>query len=79
MSNESRSRPTPRNQRSRDAIARIGAQFEGIRRAHCLATDGTIRDSAYFSIVAKEWPAVKAALVTKLRPVQERSSIERST
>ena len=55
-----------RNQRSRDAITRIGARFEGIRRAHCLATDGTIRDSAYFSIVASEWPGVRAGLVSKL-------------
>ena len=45
----------------RDAIARIGAQFEGVRRAHSIASDGTIRDSAYFSIVASEWPAVKDA------------------
>jgi RimJ/RimL family protein N-acetyltransferase len=55
-----------RNQRSRDAIARIGARFEGIRRAHSVASDGTIRDSAYFSIVASEWPAVKDALVKKV-------------
>ena len=41
-----------RNQRSRRRIARIGAQFEGIRRAHSIASDGTVRDSAYFSIVA---------------------------
>ena len=53
-----------RNERSRRAIARLGAQFEGIRRAHCLATDGTIRDSAYFSIVASEWPAVQARLAS---------------
>jgi RimJ/RimL family protein N-acetyltransferase len=55
-----------RNQRSRDAIARLGAQFEGIRRAHSVATDGTVRDSAYFSVVASEWPAVKAALVNRV-------------
>lgn len=55
-----------RNQRSRDAIARIGAQFEGVRRAHSVASDGSLRNSAYFSIVASEWPAVKDALVTKL-------------
>jgi len=55
-----------RNQRSRDAIARIGARFEGIRRAHCVASDGTIRDSAYFSIVASEWPAVKDALLKRV-------------
>jgi RimJ/RimL family protein N-acetyltransferase len=56
-----------RNQRSRDAIARIGAQFEGVRRAHSIASDGTIRDSAYFSVVAGEWPTVKRALVRRCR------------
>ena len=55
-----------RNQRSRDAIVRIGARFEGVRRAHSVASDGTIRDSAYFSIVAGEWPAAKAALVHRV-------------
>ena len=51
-----------RNERSRRAIERIGASFEGIRRAHIVATDGTIRDSAYFSIIASEWTAVKQHL-----------------
>jgi len=51
-----------RNERSRRAIERIGATFEGVRRAHVVATDGTIRDSAYYSIIASEWPAVKARL-----------------
>jgi RimJ/RimL family protein N-acetyltransferase len=55
-----------RNQRSRDAIARIGATFEGIRRAHVPATDGTIRDSAYFSIIRGEWPEIQQALRTRL-------------
>jgi RimJ/RimL family protein N-acetyltransferase len=51
-----------RNQRSRAAIERIGGQFEGILRAHRLATDHSPRDSARYSIVAEEWPAVKARL-----------------
>ncbi|MCU1344528.1 MAG: N-acetyltransferase [Acidimicrobiia bacterium] len=55
-----------RNHRSRQAIERLGAQFEGIRRAHVLATDGTIRDSAYYSIVAAEWPAVRRGLCDRL-------------
>ena len=53
-----------RNVRSRRAIERIGATFEGIRRAHVVAFDGTIRDSAYFSIIASEWPEVKRHLST---------------
>ena len=51
-----------RNERSRRAIERIGATFEGIRRAHVVATDGTIRDSAYYSIIASEWPTVRQQL-----------------
>jgi RimJ/RimL family protein N-acetyltransferase len=55
-----------RNARSRAAIERIGAQFEGIRRVHVPATDGTIRSSAYFSVIAAEWPAVRARLEQRL-------------
>jgi RimJ/RimL family protein N-acetyltransferase len=56
-----------RNQRSRAAIERIGAKFEGILRAHRIGTDLTIRDSARFSIVAADWPATKRALAARLR------------
>ena len=55
-----------RNTRSRAAIERIGAQFEGIRRAHVVATDGTPRDSAYYSLTAAEWPAARDALDKRL-------------
>jgi N-acetyltransferase len=48
-----------RNQRSRQAMERIGAHFEGILRAHRLGADLTPRDSARFSITAAEWPAVR--------------------
>ncbi len=51
-----------RNQRSRAAIERIGGKFEGILRAHRMATDFIARDSARFSIVAAEWPEVKQRL-----------------
>jgi N-acetyltransferase len=51
-----------RNQRSRDAIQRIGGKFEGILRAHRLAVDLNPRDSARFSITAPEWPAVRQHL-----------------
>jgi RimJ/RimL family protein N-acetyltransferase len=51
-----------RNQRSRAALERIGAKFEGILRAHRMAADFIARDSARFSIVAKEWPDVKEKL-----------------
>ena len=55
-----------RNERSRTAIERLGARLEGIRRAHTTASDGTIRDSAYYSIVAAEWPAVRNGLLRRL-------------
>jgi RimJ/RimL family protein N-acetyltransferase len=51
-----------RNQRSRDAIERIGGKFEGILRSHRMASDFIARDSARFSIVAAEWPEVKQRL-----------------
>ncbi|HXW74176.1 MAG TPA: GNAT family protein [Steroidobacteraceae bacterium] len=51
-----------RNERSRAALARIGASFEGVLRAHRLAADLIPRDSARYSIVSDEWPAVKRQL-----------------
>ena len=54
------------NQRSRDAIARLGANFEGILRHHMRRPDGSWRDSAYYSILRAEWPYVKNTLVAKL-------------
>jgi N-acetyltransferase len=51
-----------RNQRSRDAMQRIGARFEGILRAHRLGADGKPRDSVRFSITAAEWPSVRLRL-----------------
>ena len=55
-----------RNDRSRAAIERLGAQFEGILRAHRLAADFTPRDSARYSILAAEWPTVKLRLTERL-------------
>jgi N-acetyltransferase len=55
-----------RNTRSRRAIERIGGRFEGIRRAHARAVDGSVRDTAYYSIVAAEWPAVSATLQARV-------------
>ena len=55
-----------RNERSRTALAGIGATFEGVFRSHMVMPDGSIRDSAYFSVIAAEWPAVKASLEVSL-------------
>ena len=51
-----------RNNRSRRAIERIGARFEGVRRVDMVGCDGAPRDSAYYSIVASEWPEIKSRL-----------------
>jgi RimJ/RimL family protein N-acetyltransferase len=50
------------NKRSREAIARIGAKYEGTLRSHKMRADGSFRDSMYFSILSTEWPQVKATL-----------------
>ena len=55
-----------RNQRSRAALERIGGKFEGILRGHRMAADFIARDSARFSIIAEEWPAVKHKLMERL-------------
>jgi len=55
-----------RNERSRAALARIGAQREGVLRAHRMAADFIPRDSARFSIIASEWPRVKQHLLELL-------------
>jgi RimJ/RimL family protein N-acetyltransferase len=56
-----------RNMRSRDAILRLGAKLDGVLRAQRMAVDGEIRDTAAFSILEAEWPAVKAGLEARLR------------
>ena len=55
-----------RNLRSRTAIERIGGTFEGILRAHRMAADYIARDSARYSIIADDWPAVKQRIVDLL-------------
>lgn len=55
-----------RNDRSRAALLRIGAQEEGILRRHMVNEDGSLRDSVYFSIISDEWPYVKRRLAERL-------------
>ena len=54
------------NTRSQAAIAKLGAQREGVLRRHIKREDGTFRDSVVFSVVKDEWPAVKAGLTARL-------------
>ena len=51
-----------RNERSRAALAALPAQFEGIFRKHMLMPGVGVRDSAYYSVIDEEWPAVRANL-----------------
>jgi RimJ/RimL family protein N-acetyltransferase len=55
-----------RNERSRQAILRIGARFDGVLRGARPASDGAIRDTAAFSILDEEWPAVRQRLEARL-------------
>jgi len=59
-----------RNERSRAALERIGAKFEGILRSHRMSADFIARDSARFSIIASEWPEAKQRLTNMLHRAQ---------
>lgn len=54
------------NVKSRAAIERLGAVFEGTHRNHMLMPDGSMRSSVWYSIIDSEWPAVKARLAARL-------------
>jgi N-acetyltransferase len=54
------------NQKSRNAILRIGAQEEGTLRRHVITSTGRVRDSVYFSILDHEWPEARAKLEARL-------------
>jgi RimJ/RimL family protein N-acetyltransferase len=55
-----------RNERSRTAIARIGATFEGVLHSFRYGVEGTPRDTATFAIPARDWPDVRARLEARL-------------
>ncbi|MEE6260200.1 GNAT family N-acetyltransferase [Plantactinospora sonchi] len=54
------------NHRSRRAIERLGAKQDGILRSHQIMSDGSVRDTVVYSIIASEWPAVRAELNRRL-------------
>jgi N-acetyltransferase len=56
------------NEKSRNAILRIGAKEEGTLRRHVITWTGRIRDSVYFSILDHEWPEAKARLESRMAP-----------
>ena len=57
-----------RNAKSRANIERVGATLDGVLRAHMPASDGGIRDTAVYSLLAAEWPEARTALIARLRP-----------
>lgn len=64
-----------RNERSRRAMEALPAQFEGIHRQHLVLPDGTLRDSAWYSVLDREWPGVRANLERRLAAGDAPSSL----
>lgn len=56
-----------RNERSRSALAALPAQFEGVLREHMIVRGVGVRDSAYYSVIDREWPEVRENLRRRLR------------
>ena len=54
------------NVQSREAIARLGAKQDGVLRSHQVLSNGSLRDTVVFSIIAGEWPAVRQGLTARL-------------
>ncbi|MCA8895310.1 MAG: GNAT family N-acetyltransferase [Amphiplicatus sp.] len=54
------------NQQSRRAIERLGAKLDGVLRSHIRHTDGSLRDTCVYSIIASEWPTVRSHLAYQL-------------
>ena len=54
------------NARSRAALTKLGATFEGILRAQMKRPDGTMRDNAYFSVIRQDWPALRERIEARI-------------
>jgi RimJ/RimL family protein N-acetyltransferase len=63
-----------RNERSRAALTALPAKFEGVFRKHMLVRGGERRDSAYYSIIDDEWPAVKENLRRRIDEIRGKQS-----
>ena len=57
-----------RNVRSRNAIERLGARFEGVLRRYQRRADGTMRDTVLYSVTAEDWPVVRDGLISRMPP-----------
>ena len=68
------------NHQSRRGIERLGAKLDGILRSHQLSPNGTLRDTCVYSIIASEWPTVKAHLKFQLiKPRNDEVSVACNT
>lgn len=54
------------NQHSRAAMLKMGAAFEGIHRKHMRRADGSLRDTAWFSVIREDWPAMREGLEARV-------------
>lgn len=57
------------NQQSRRAIERLGARLDGVLRQHMRMSDGSLRDTCVYSVLDREWPAIRAGLEWKLAQI----------
>lgn len=57
------------NAQSRAALLKLGATFEGIHRRHMRRADGTLRDTAWYSVIREDWPGVRAKLEARLAAI----------
>jgi RimJ/RimL family protein N-acetyltransferase len=55
-----------RNAQSRAALAKLGAEFEGVFRRQMRLLNGTMRDNAYFSVIREDWPPLRAQIEARL-------------
>ncbi len=65
------------NHQSRRAIERLGAKLDGILRSHSIAANGTLRDTCVYSIIASEWPTIRAHLTWLLEQPRDSLSVKR--
>ncbi|GAA3378970.1 GNAT family protein [Streptomyces sannanensis] len=71
-------RADARNLPSRAAIERLGATCEGIRRAHSRGLDGAVRNTAFYSILDEEWPAVRDIIEMRMAAATSPSALDRA-
>ena len=64
------------NTQSRQAIERLGAQLDGIIRSHSIMPNGTVRDTAVYSIIASEWATTKVHLEFKMAQILNKSTVK---